>query len=68
MAGQPLDYLQECINGIHHLLTQLDDPQDVQAATGALAALVKVQRDLMGRQQGNPMMQQLAQPMGQQGG
>jgi hypothetical protein len=48
----PLDYLQECIQGIHQLVSELPDPGHTQMATQALAILTKIQRDLMTQQQG----------------
>lgn len=54
-AGEdPLSYLQECIDGIHHLVTQLPDAGHTQMAVQALAILTKIQRDLMGAQAGGP--------------
>lgn len=51
-GGNPLDYLGECVNGIHQLMVELPDPAHVQMASQALAILTKIQRDLMAQQGG----------------
>lgn len=49
----PLEVLQECIQGLHGVVAALPDPQDTHDAAQALLILTKVQKRLMGEQQGN---------------
>jgi hypothetical protein len=63
--------LQEVIQDLHELITVLSDPQATQVASQCLAALTRIQQQMMSQQQGTPQQaiaQRLAQAVGGGGG
>lgn len=50
--ADPLEATQQVIQDLHTLISVLPDAQHTAVASQCLAALAKVQRDLMGAQQG----------------